>query len=205
MVSMHSQTASFLEAEASTGLGRARKRWYPAVILGGLAGSGKSTVSAALSKIYGLRRVSAGDIFRAIAKERKTDLIAFGRYAEKHPQIDKEIDKRLLEEAKKGDVILDGRAVAYLSKKARIPALRIFLGVGEKQSAKRVAKRDGITPKKALAYSRLREREIARRLKSLYGLDTSDTSNYDVCIQTDGYTPKEVIGLIAQLVKYGRS
>jgi len=175
------------------------------VILGGLAGSGKSTVSSALSKIFGLRRVSAGDTFRAIAKEQKTELIEFGRYAEKHPQIDKEIDKRLLEEAKKGDVILDGRATAYQTRQARIPALRIFLDVGEEQSAKRVAKRDGITPKKALAYSRLREREIARRLKKLYGLDTSDTSNYDVCIQTDGYTPKEVVGLIAQLVKYARS
>jgi cytidylate kinase len=184
---------------------RKSERHYPAVILGGLAGSGKSTVSSALSKIFGLRRVSAGDTFRAIAKEQKTELIEFGRYAEKHPQIDKEIDKRLLEEAKKGDVILDGRATAYQTRQARIPALRIFLDVGEEQSAKRVAKRDGITPKKALAYSRLREREIARRLKKLYGLDTSDTSNYDVCIQTDGYTPKEVVGLIAQLVKYARS
>lgn len=181
------------------------KRHFPAVILGGLAGSGKSTVSKALSKIFGLRRVSAGDTFRAIAKERKTELIEFGRYTESHPQIDREIDMRLVEEAKKGDVIIDGRSAAYLTKKVHIPALRIFLAVGEKQSAKRVAKRDGITPEKALAYSRLREKEIARRLKKLFGLDTSDASNYDVVIQTDGYTPKEVVGLIAQLVKYVRS
>jgi cytidylate kinase len=173
------------------------------IILGGLAGSGKSSTATALARRFKLRHVSAGDIFRAIAKERRTDLISLGRYAEKHPEFDKVLDDRLLAEARKGGVILDGRAGAYLSKKRRIPALKIFLSVDPMVSAKRVSKRDGITFKAALAHSRLREREIARRLKRLYGLDTSDTSYYDAVIQTDGYTVKEVVELITALVKYG--
>lgn len=175
------------------------------IILGGLAGSGKSTASAALARMFKLRRVSAGDIFRKIAKERNMDLIALGRYAEKHPTFDKVLDKRLLAEAKKGRVILDGRAAAFLSKKAGIKALRVFLSVDPKVSAKRVAVRDGVSVAKALKSSRLREQEIARRLKALYGLDTSDTTAYDAVIETDGYSPKEVVKLIAQLVMYGRN
>ncbi len=174
------------------------------IILGGLAGSGKSTASKLLARRFKLRRISAGDIFRAIAKERKMNLIDLGRYAEKHPRFDRVIDDRLLAEAKKGSVILDGRAGAYLSVKRRIPALKIFLAVDPKISARRVAKRDGVMVAAALKQSRLREREIARRLKALYGLDTSDTSYYDVVIQTDDYAPREVADLISHLVSYGR-
>ena len=173
------------------------------IFIGGLAGSGKSSTAKMLARRFGLRHVSAGDIFRAIAKERGENLIALGRYAEKHPEFDKVLDDRLLAEARKGRVILDGRAGAYLSKKRRIKALKVFLSVDPLVSAKRVAKRDGTTIKAALAQSRLREREVARRLKRLYGLDTSDTSYYDAVIQTDGYTVKEVVDLITELVKYG--
>ena len=176
----------------------------PVIILGGLAGSGKSTTSALLAKRLKLRRVSAGDIFRALAKERKTDLIALGRYAERHPEFDRVIDGRILKEARKGGVILDGRASASLTQKARIPALRIFLAVDPAVSARRVSKRDGLTVAEARRKISLREREIKRRLTALYGLDTYGLSHYDVVIQTDGYSPEEVVQIIVKLVEYDR-
>jgi cytidylate kinase len=86
----------------------------------------------------------------------------------------------------------------------RLPALKIFLGVDPEISAKRVSKRDGISVAKALASTRQREREIAKRLKTLYGLDTASTAYYDAVIQTDKYDPEEVSELIASLVNYER-
>lgn len=174
------------------------------VIICGLAGSGKSTAATMIAKRFRLKHVSAGDQFRAIAKERGMNLIDLGRYAAKHPEFDKELDQRLMTAAKKGGVVLDGRASAFLAKKMRIPALKIFLTVDPKVSAKRVAKRDHITVAKALSGSRQREREIATRLKTLYGLDTSSTEYYDAVIQTDRYSPVEVLELIASLVNYER-
>ncbi len=171
--------------------------------ISGLAGSGKSSAAKALAKKFRLRHVSAGDTFRALAKERKMDLIQLGRYVEKHPQFDKTIDKLMLAEARKGGVIVDGRAQGFLTKKAGIEALRVFLTVDPKVAAKRVAKRDGISPAKALSLSRLREKEVALRLKGLYDLDTSDPSYYDVVIQTDDYSNDEVVALISALLKYG--
>ncbi len=176
----------------------------PVIIICGLAGSGKSTAAAAIAKRFRLRHVSAGDQFRAVAKERKMSLIDLGRYAAKHPEFDKELDRRMMAEARKGGVVMDGRASAYLARKLRIPALKVFLTVDPKESARRVAKRDGISMAKALRMSSQREREIRVRLKTLYGLDTSSTAYYDAVIQTDRYTPKEVSDLIASLVTYDR-
>lgn len=173
------------------------------VIICGLAGSGKSTAAKATAKRFKLKHVSAGDQFRAMAKERGMSLIELGRYAEQHPEFDKELDQRMMMAAKSGNVVLDSRASAYLSKKLRIPALRLFLTVDPKESARRVAARDGITAASALKASRQREREVAHRLKVLYGLDTSSTAYYDAVIQTDRYAPEEVAELIATLVNYG--
>lgn len=172
------------------------------VIICGLAGSGKSTAATNIAKRFKLRHVSAGDQFRAIAKERRMSLIDLGRYAAAHPAFDKELDRRMMREAKKGGVVLDGRAAAYLARKMKIPALKIFLTVDPKISAKRVSKRDGISIARALVASRQREREIAERLKVLYGLDTSSTAYYDAVIQTDRYAAEEVAELISSLVIY---
>lgn len=172
------------------------------VIICGLAGSGKSTTATMIAKRFKLRHVSAGDQFRAVAKERKMSLIDLGRYAASHPAFDKQLDRRMMAQAKKGGVVLDGRAAAYLARKMKINALKIFLTVDPKVSAKRVSKRDGISVAQALVASRQREREIAKRLKVLYGLDTSSTAYYDAVIQTDRYRPEEVADLIASLVIY---
>ena len=176
----------------------------PVIIICGLAGSGKSTAATMIAKRFRLAHVSAGDQFRAVAKERKMSLIDLGRYAAKHPAFDKELDRRMMAAAKKGGVVLDGRASAYLAKKLRLTALKIFLTVDPKESARRVAARDGISVAKALNMSAQREREIRTRLRTLYGLDTSSTAYYDAVIQTDRYTPKEVSDLIASLVTYDR-
>lgn len=175
------------------------------ILLGGLAGSGKSTTAKALAKRFKLRHVSGGDMTRIIAKEKGMNLIELGRYREANPELDRELDNKLMDEAKKGKVIVDGRTLAYLAQKRRIPGLKVFLAVDPKVSAARVAKRDGISPQKALKISSKREREIDRRLSKLWGVDTSDTSYYDVVIQTDDYSPKEVIDIISHIVRYGRS
>lgn len=158
-----------------------------------------------LAKRFGLRRVSAGDMFRAMAKEAGLDLIEFGRKCEKEPEIDRKLDERMVSEAGKGGVVLDGRATAFLTRKHKIPALRVWLAVEPEISAKRVSKRDKMSVKSALLKTEKREREIAKRLKTLWGLDTKDTSYYDAVIQTDDYSPEEVSDIIAQLVRYGRT
>jgi len=184
--------------------GNSRRSEKPTIVLGGLAGSGKSTTAKLLAKRFALRRVSAGDMFRAMAKEKRMDLIEFGRLCEKKTSIDKALDLRMIDEAKRGGAVLDGRATAFLTRKRKIPALRIWLAVDPEVSAKRVAKRDKLTAKAALLKSAKREREVAKRLKLLWGVDTTDTSYYDAVIQTDDYSPKEVVDIIAQLVRYGR-
>jgi cytidylate kinase len=173
----------------------------PTIIICGLAGSGKSTTAKLLAKRFRIPHVSAGDLFRAVAKKRKMSLIDLGRYAEKHPEFDKDLDALMMRRLAKGQVIVDGRAAAYLAAKRGIKALKVFLEVDPKVSAARVAKRDGIPVRQALAMSRLREKEIARRLKRLYGLDTGSTAYYDAVVQTDLYSPEETVEIISRLAR----
>jgi predicted cytidylate kinase len=153
-----------------------------------------------LSKRFKIPHVSAGDIFREIAEERGVSLIELGRHAERNPEFDRELDERLMARAKRGGVVIDGRAPCFLAWKRKIRAFKIWLAARPGTMAERVGKREGKSAAEALAESRKREREVARRLKALWGLDTRDLSYYDLIVQTDGYTPKEAVALIVEAI-----
>ena len=66
------------------------------IAISGPAGSGKTTYAKRLAKELGLRYVSAGRLFRKMAKERDLSLVEFGKIAEKDFDIDREIDLSLI-------------------------------------------------------------------------------------------------------------
>ena len=63
------------------------------ITISGLPGSGKTTVATLLEKETGLAYVYSGKIFRTMAKKYKMTLDDFGRYAETHEEVDKELDE----------------------------------------------------------------------------------------------------------------
>ena len=62
------------------------------ITVGGLHGTGKSSVADAISKKFSLKRMAAGVIFRKMAKERNLTLEEFSRVAAGDEDIDKLID-----------------------------------------------------------------------------------------------------------------
>lgn len=52
------------------------------ITIGGLAGSGTTTAADVLSKKIDIPFISAGSIFRDMAKEKEMSLIEFSKYAE---------------------------------------------------------------------------------------------------------------------------
>ena len=64
------------------------------ITIGGVAGSGTTTVAKVLSERLGIPFVSAGAIFREMAAEMGMTPIEFGKFAESNTDIDKEIDNR---------------------------------------------------------------------------------------------------------------
>ena len=66
------------------------------ISLAGDLGSGKSTVSRILIQKLGFEYFSTGAIVRAMAAERGLTVVEMNEYMEKHPEMDREIDDRLV-------------------------------------------------------------------------------------------------------------
>lgn len=169
------------------------------ITISGLSGSGKSSAAKGLSEKIGVPTVDIGQIFRRMAKQHRMDVVAFGPYAEKHPEIDRKLDAAMLRKAKKAkNVILQGRLAGLMTAKEGMEAVRIWIAASGRVRASRVAKREGTPYRQALAQITKRDRDNRNRYKRTYGLDLNDLTVYDIVVQTDSLTVEEVV---SRLVK----
>ncbi|NOZ59059.1 MAG: AAA family ATPase [Euryarchaeota archaeon] len=164
------------------------------VTISGPIGSGKTTVARAIASRFKLRHVSAGEVFRSLARERGMSLAEFSKYAEEHHEVDRLVDERQVELARQGNAVVDGRLTAWLLPEAE---LKIWLKAPLEVRAERVAKREGISFEQALRETKLREESEAKRYREIYGIDLGDLTPYDVVINTGIYEAEDVIEIIS--------
>lgn len=167
------------------------------ITIGGPIGSGKTTVAKAIAEKFNLSHISAGAIFRQTAKEKNMSLEEFSRLAEKDSAVDRAIDEKQQELAKKGNAVIDGRLSAAMIK----PDLKIWLTAALEIRAKRVAEREGKDFETALKETKKRERSEARRYKKIYSIDLNDVSKYDIVMNTSLWSAKEVVEIISLAIK----
>jgi CMP/dCMP kinase len=167
------------------------------VAVAGLPGTGTTTLCRLLSARIGQPHVYAGQLFRDMAKEHGMSVTEFGDYAEAHPEVDTELDKRMIEVARKGGVVLEGRMVAWHIRQAHAPALKVLLEAPEEVRARRVADREGAKDWRAvLTENRHREASEAKRYREIYGFDPNDPRHYDVVIDSSTRTPDEIANAV---------
>lgn len=169
------------------------------IAISGLHGAGKTTAAKALVKRFGLRYISAGTIFREMAKERGMSLDEFSRYVERHPEVDRQIDRRTADEARKGDVIIDARLAGWMAKDADV---KILLKAPLKLRVKRIARRERRRYGEVLVETRRRERSEARRFKRFYGIDVSDYSAFDLVLNTERWSSGEMAEILELAVGF---
>lgn len=169
------------------------------ITVSGPHGSGKSTIAREIAKRLGLRYVSAGEIFRRLAREMGMDVVEFSKYVEKHPEIDKMIDEKMAEEAKRGNVVLDSLLAFHFAREAN--PINILVTADKLVRAERIAKRDGKTFEEALREIEERERSERERFKRLYGIELWRVEDFDIVINTTRIDKETAIRLAVEVCK----
>ncbi len=153
------------------------------ITIGGLHGTGKTTYAKALAKIFGLRHVSAGGIFRKLAEEKGLSLQDLTNLAKENREIDEFVDSKIKEEVEKGSVIIDGLLSAWMAgDKADI---KIYLFTPDDVRFRRIASRDKISFEEAKKLTLEREKIEKERYKKFYNLDLDDLIIYDIVFNTN--------------------
>jgi predicted cytidylate kinase len=169
------------------------------ITISGLSGSGKSTAAKGLSERLGIPTVDVGKIFRGMAAKRGMDVVAFGAFVEKHPEIDRELDDAMLRLVKRRKrLILQSRLAGLMTAREGLKAFRIWIAATARTRASRVARREGIPFRKALSDITRRDRNNRVRYVRTYGLDLNDLSVYDIVVRTDNLTLEEVVSCLAK-------
>ena len=169
------------------------------VTIGGLAGTGTTTLAEVLSEKLDVPYISAGFIFREMAAERGMSVLEFSEFAEGNDDIDKEIDKRQAEKAKSSEkLIIEGRLSAYFVDNAD---LRIWLLTPFDVRSKRIAQREDKSVDVAKDEIIIREKSEALRYKEIHNIDISNMDIYDIIINTDSFNPESISEIITTTLK----
>ncbi|MDO8622212.1 MAG: cytidylate kinase family protein [bacterium] len=172
------------------------------ITISGTPGSGKSTVAKLLAKKLGYRYLNTGQIFREAAAKRGMTLEAFAEHVNTHPELDRKFDAQLVARARTHpNLILEGRLAGWMTKRAKLPALRVWITAQEAVRVDRLMQRDGETRAETLRKLRERAAGERNRYRRTYGVDLADRSPYDMVIATDDMNSRQLAAVILKEVR----
>jgi len=169
------------------------------IAVSGAHGAGKSTLAEALAKVFNLRYVSAGLIFRQMAQSRGMTLAQFSLVAENDPSIDRKIDELMRQEAERGNVTIDAYIAGWVA--GDLADLKIYLHAPLEVRVRRIAEREGRDYQELLEETRIREESQRRRFREFYGIDVEDIRFFDLVINTAKWDADGVIHFCIEAVK----
>lgn len=171
------------------------------VTVGGLPGTGTTTLCRLLEDRLQLPYTYAGALFREEAKARGLDLAAFGALSQKDPSIDERLDDRQVHMLRKGGLILEGRLSGWLAQRYKLPAVKVWVHCDESERMRRIVDRDGGTLKEQADATWAREQSEADRYRRYYGVDLKDTSFYDLILDSTHMLPDQLADEVVKAVE----
>lgn len=178
------------------------------ICISGMAGSGKSTLAKKIAEKYGLKYCSGGDALKTLAIEEgykplkrgwweAKEGMCFLEKREKNLKFDEAVDKKFLELAEEGNVVLDSWTMPWLLKKG----FKIWLDASQEKRAERIAKRDGISVNEALKALRNKERRTKTIYKKLYSFSLGeDFAPFHLILDTDNLNAEEVFKVLCEVI-----
>lgn len=171
------------------------------VVINGDLGSGKSTVSRLLADRLGIRRISVGDLYREMARQRDMTALQLNLHAELDDKIDHYVDQLQADIAMSGEpLVVDSRLAWHFFH----DALKVHLVTDPTVAAQRVMGRpaDDVERYASIdeALLRLAERGESERTRFIqrYGVDKERLRNYDVVCDSTRATPEEIVARISE-------
>ncbi len=167
------------------------------ITISGLPGSGTTTVSNLLAKRYSMEMISAGEVFRTLAKERGVTLAEFGELAEKDDSIDVLIDKRQLEiAATRNNIILEGRLAGHMAPHA----LKVWIKAPMEVRVQRIVGRENTSFNQVLEETLEREASEVLRYREIHSIEINDLSIYDLVIDSHRWDQFQIVNILSTCI-----
>lgn len=163
------------------------------IAISGKSGCGNTTVTRMVSEALGVKMVNY--TFRNLAQEKNIPFDELCEKADTDPSYDRFLDKKQVELAMDGDSILGSRLAIWMLKQAD---LKVYLTASPTERARRIQQREGGSIEDVLAKTRERDHRDRNRYLKLYNIDNDDTSQADLVINTEKYTPTEIRAMIVE-------
>lgn len=170
------------------------------ISLGGLPGSGKSTVKKLIAEQLRMDSFSTGDFMRRMALARGISFDDFNALIATDKSIDEEIDAELIRIEQTGDnMVIDSHLAFHF-----VPSsFRVFLTIPLLMSAERIYKDSEKEVRKSVGDTMSSVEEAATRIQAridnhndrymrFYGVSPYDPTQYDLVVDTETLKPEEV-------------
>ena len=154
------------------------------ITVSGLPGSGTTSLARYLSEKHNFKLISAGEVFRQMAKEHNMGLPEFGALAESDPSFDRMIDERQKEIAESRDnIIVEGRLSGWMVPSAD---LKIWINAPLECRVKRIQFRDEVINEETAKHTtEEREKCEALRYRMYYQIDITDLGLYHMILNSE--------------------
>jgi cytidylate kinase len=170
------------------------------VTISGPPGSGTTTLARSIAEKHHFELISAGEVFRDLAKERGLSVAEFGELAERDITIDALIDVRQKEVAKEKDnIVVEGRLSGWMVEEAD---LRIWLTAPLACRAKRIANRDGMDEYTAREITLQREESERKRYHNYYKIEIEDLSPYHLVMNSELWSGEALAAIVDLALGY---
>jgi CMP/dCMP kinase len=179
------------------------------IVISGSAAVGKTTLAHALAKEFGFKLYNGGDILKEIARQQgysvtgndwwdSNEAIGFMKERKKNSIYDRQVDEKLTNIAKKGNVIITSHTLPWLTPEP----ITFWLSASPQKRSERMSKRDKISIKEALRIVRMRDRENKIIYKKIYGAKFGDGLEvFDFMINTELLSLDSLVYLCKEIMK----
>lgn len=158
-------------------------------------GSGKSTTAKLLAEKLWYELQSSGAMMRACAQDHGMDIYEFGEYIKNHPEVDHEIDQRIVSYGQNTDGFVFESRLAW----HWIPdSFKVILTWDETVFMERIASREWLSVSEATRKTNSRNAANAERYANLYPHIPFPPQEhiFDLAIDTTLIAPDEVVSKI---------